>query len=213
MDIKNFPKVTIILRGYNYNQTETVINALIGSSINSVEITMNTKGSIDMISDFHRKYGDRIHIGAGTVTNLENVKRAVNAGAEFILSPVLLSREIINFCKENSVITIPGAMSPTEIYKSFEDGADIVKVFPAVECGSKFFKDVKAPLGELPLMAVGGINKENSREFLSNGADFLGIGSGVFNKEDILNENMAGLMNSLNEFEEKIGLEGVKNEW
>lgn len=204
MNIKNFPKVTIILRGYTYSQAETVIKALLQSKVNSVEITMNTENAIDMIHDFHEKYGDKIHIGAGTVTTLQNAKKAINAGAEFILSPVLLSKEIIDHCKENSVITVPGAMSPTEIYKSFEDGADIVKVFPAVECGSRFFKDVKAPLGELPLMAVGGVNKENAKEFFTKGADFLGIGSGVFNKDDILNENVEGLIKSLKEFEEKI---------
>jgi 2-dehydro-3-deoxyphosphogluconate aldolase/(4S)-4-hydroxy-2-oxoglutarate aldolase len=204
MDIKNFPKVTIILRGYNFDQVRTVMKALSQSSINSVEITLNTPGAIEMIKIFSKEFGSQLHIGAGTVTTLEQAKEAINAGVKFILSPVMLSKEIIDLCKEHSVITIPGAMTPTEIYKSFNDGADIVKVFPALSCSTRFFKDVKAPLGDLPLMAVGGVNMENSKEFLDNGADFLGIASGIFNKEDILSENIEGLMKSIRTFESKL---------
>ncbi|MBL4934651.1 bifunctional 4-hydroxy-2-oxoglutarate aldolase/2-dehydro-3-deoxy-phosphogluconate aldolase [Clostridium sp. YIM B02515] len=204
MDIKNFPKVTIILRGYNYNQARTVMKALVQSNIRAVEITMNTEGAVETISKLSKEFGDTMYVGAGTVTTVKQAEAAINAGAKFILSPVMLSKEIIDLCRENSVISVPGAMTPTEIYKSFEYGADIVKVFPAISCGTKFFKDVKAPLGELSLMAVGGVSKENAKDFFRDGADFLGIGSGVFNKEDIENENLEGLINSLKEFEEKI---------
>ncbi|ERI91780.1 KDPG and KHG aldolase [Clostridiales bacterium oral taxon 876 str. F0540] len=204
MDIKNFPKVTIILRGYNYNQAKTVMKALAQSNIRAVEITMNTEGALETISKLSKEFGDTMLIGAGTVTTMEQAKAAINAGAKFILSPVMLSKEIIDLCREKSVITVPGAMSPTEIYKSFEDGADIVKIFPAISCGTRFFKDVKAPLGNVPLMAVGGVSKENVKEFFKGGADFLGIGSGVFNKEDIESENLEGLIKSVKEFEEKI---------
>jgi len=204
MDIKNFPKVTIILRGYNYNQARTVMKALAQSSIRAVEITMNTEGALETISKLSKYFGDTMLIGAGTVTTMEQAKAAISAGAKFILSPVMLSKEIIDLCREKSVITVPGAMSPTEIYKSFEDGADIVKIFPAISCGTRFFKDVKAPLGNVPLMAVGGVSKENAKEFFKDGADFLGIGSGIFNKEDIESENFEGLIKSIKEFEEKI---------
>lgn len=204
MDIKNFPRVTIILRGYNYNQARTVMKALVQSNIRAVEITMNTEGALETISKLSKEFGDTMLIGAGTVTTMEQAKAAINAGAKFILSPVMLSKEIIDLCREKSVITVPGAMSPTEIYKSFEDGADIVKIFPAISCGTRFFKDVKAPLGNVPLMAVGGVSKQNAKEFFKDGADFLGIGSGIFNKEDIESENFEGLIKSVKEFEEKI---------
>ncbi len=204
MDIKNFPRVTIILRGYNYNQARTVMKALVQSNIRAVEITMNTEGALETISKLSKEFGDTMLIGAGTVTTMEQAKAAINAGAKFILSPVMLSKEIIDLCREKSVITVPGAMSPTEIYKSFEDGADIVKIFPAISCGTRFFKDVKAPLGNVPLMAVGGVSKENAKEFFKDGADFLGIGSGIFSKEDIESENFEGLIKSVKEFEEKI---------
>ncbi|MBX4264523.1 bifunctional 4-hydroxy-2-oxoglutarate aldolase/2-dehydro-3-deoxy-phosphogluconate aldolase [Clostridium estertheticum] len=205
MNMKNFPKITIILRGYNYSKVRTVMNALSGSSIKAVEITMNTPGAVEMISKLSSEFEGKILIGAGTVTTLEKAKVAIKAGAKFILSPVMLSKEIIDLCKENSVISVPGTMSPTEIYKSYTDGADIIKVFPATSCGSEFFKGVKAPLGDLLLMAVGGVTKNNAKEFLDNGANFLGIGSGIFNKEDIESENLQGLIKSISEFEKIIG--------
>lgn len=205
MNMKNFPKITIILRGYDYSKVRTVMSALSASSIKAVEITMNTPGAAEMISKLSSEFEGKILIGAGTVTNLQLAKVAIKAGAKFILSPIMLSKEIIDLCKENSVISVPGTMSPSEIYKSYKDGADIIKVFPATSCGSKFFKGVKAPLGNIPLMAVGGVTKENAKEFLDNGANFLGIGSGLFNKEDIESENFEGLIKSLSEFEKMIG--------
>lgn len=204
MDIKNFPKITIILRGYTFSQVRTVMKALSQTNIRSVEITLNTDGAIDMIREFSKEFGDTMTVGAGTVTNLKQAKEAITAGARFILSPVVLSKEIMDLCKEYSVISVVGAMTPSEISKSFEDGADIVKVFPAISCGTRYFKDVKAPLGDLPLMAVGGVNKENAAEFLANGANYLGIGSGIFKKEDVENENLQGLVESIKEFEGKL---------
>ncbi|WP_127836793.1 bifunctional 4-hydroxy-2-oxoglutarate aldolase/2-dehydro-3-deoxy-phosphogluconate aldolase [Clostridium prolinivorans] len=203
-DIKNFPKVTIILRGYSYSQVRTVMKALTQSTIKSVEITMNTQGAAEMIDKLSREFKDTMLIGAGTVTTMEQAKTAINAGAKFLLSPVMLSKEILDLCRESSIITVPGAMTPTEIYKSFQEGADIVKVFPATSCGTRYFKDIKAPLGNLQLMAVGGVTADNAKEFLNNGADFLGIGSGLFNKKDIENENIEGLLKSLKDFEKKI---------
>lgn len=205
MNNKNFPKVTIILRGYKFSQVRTIMKVLSESSVKSVEITMNTPSAVEMISKLSNEFGGTMNIGAGTVTTLEQAKDAIAAGAKFILSPTMLSKEIIDLCREHSVISVPGAMTPTEISRSFQDGADIVKVFPAISCGTRFFKDVKAPLGDLPLMAVGGVSKDNAKEFFKGGADFLGIGSGIFTKEDIINENVEGLSKSLREFEEKIG--------
>lgn len=118
------------------------MNALSGSSIKAVEITMNTPGAAEVISKLSSEFEGKILIGAGTVTTLEKAKVAIKSGAKFILSPVMLSKEIIDLCKENSVISVPGTMSPTEIYKSYKDGADIIKVFPATNCGSEFFKGV-----------------------------------------------------------------------
>lgn len=204
MDIKNFPKVTVILRGYTYSQIRTVVKNLVGTKLKSVEITMNTEDAINIINKISEEFGDSINVGAGTVTTYEEAEKSIKAGAKFLLSPTMFSKEIINLCKENNIVSVPGAYTPTEIKQSFDDGADIVKVFPAGTLGNKYLSDIQAPLGKLPLMVVGGVNSDNVSDYFKAGAEFAGIASGIFNKDDILNENEDGIKKSIEHFESKI---------
>ena len=200
MNVQEFPKITVILRGYSYKQIRLIVSILVKNGINSVEITMNTEKAAEIIKKIKTEFGEKILIGAGTVTTMEEAKEAVNAGATFILSPIMLEKEILNFCKSKKVITVPGAFSLTEIIQSFRDGADIVKIFPADRLGKKYISDITAPLGELPVMVVGGINRENVNDYFKSGAKYAGIASGIFNKEDILSENAENLEKSLKDF-------------
>ncbi|WP_027108065.1 bifunctional 4-hydroxy-2-oxoglutarate aldolase/2-dehydro-3-deoxy-phosphogluconate aldolase [Lacticigenium naphthae] len=206
MTESNFPKVTIILRGYNFEQVNTVIQLLEEENKQekyALEITLNSPDVFKTIKKISNKYGGKFHIGAGTVLNLEDTKRAIQSGAKFILSPIKLEKEVIKYCNNNNIIVVPAAMTPSEIVELKTNGADIIKVFPARTVGYKFFSDVQSPLGKLPLMAVGGITAENTYAFFENGASFVGIGSGIFNKEDIINQDIKNLKKSLNSFEEK----------
>ena len=204
MSVKDFPKVTVILRGYTYSQIRTVVKNLIGTELKAVEITMNTPGALDCIQKISEEFGDKILIGAGTVLTYEEAQQSIEAGAAFLLSPTVFSKEILDLCKEKGVVCVPGACSPSEIYRSFEDGADIVKVFPAARLGSKYLTDIQAPLGKLPLMVVGGVNTGNLEEYFRAGASYAGIASGIFNKDDILQENEVNLKESIKAIEEKI---------
>ena len=200
MKIEEFPKITVILRGYNYDQVRLITELLVKYGIKSLEITMNTENAFEIIKKIKEEFGKKIFIGAGTVINMENTKEAVKAGAEFILSPIMLEKEILEYCKSKEVLTVPGAFSPTEITESLRNGADIVKIFPAERMGSKYISDITAPLGELPLMVVGGINKNNVNDYFKKGAKYAGIASGIFEKEDILNEDREKLENTLKSF-------------
>lgn len=202
--MKDFSKVTVILRGYNYDETKTVMEALVQSNIRAVEITLNTEGALETIEKISKEYRDRVSIGAGTVKSLNDAKNAIKAGATFILTPIVVEKAVIDECKKNNVVSVIGAMSPTEVWWCYENGADIVKVFPAKSCGTSYIKDIKAPLGNIPIMAVGGVSKDNAKEFIKNGADYLGIGSSLFNKEDIENKDIANLVNTLKELEKEI---------
>ncbi len=199
MEIQNFPKVTVILRGYTYPQIRTVVKNLVGSKLCSVEITMNTPGALEAIEKISQEFGDSVMVGAGTVLTYEEAQASIGAGAAFLLSPTML-----DLCREKHVLSVPGAFSPTEIKKSFEDGADIVKVFPAARLGSRYLSDIAAPLGKMPLMVVGGIGTANVAEYFQAGASFAGIASGIFNKEDILNQNEEGIWKSICEMENKL---------
>ncbi len=206
MDIERFSKITIILRGYTYKETRTIVEALSKSKINSVEITMNTVGGKEILEKIIGEYGNRMSIGAGTVTNKKDLLDVIKIGAKFALSPVIWDKEMFDICRDNDVVSIPGAFTPSEIYQSFKLGADIVKIFPAGIATPKFFKDIMAPMGPLKLMAVGGVNEKNIAEFFANGASYAGIGSGIFTKEDVASENYAKLAERLKSLEIAAGL-------
>lgn len=121
-------------------------------------------------------------VGAGTVMDAVQVRAACSAGAKFVISPNV-SAEVISETKRNSMVSIPGALTPTEIARAYELGADIVKVFPAGVLGVEYFKAVRAPLKHIPLAAVAGITADNIRLFADAGACAFGISSTLFNKE------------------------------
>lgn len=205
MKKKEFPKVTVILRGYDYDQVNSVMEVLADKGEHfAVEVTLNSPDVFETIKRVADQFGESLFIGAGTVLDLEDAKKAIEAGAQFILSPIMLEKETFDYCKERGIKTIPAGMTPTEVYQLFQNGADIVKLFPATSMELSHFKAMKGPLGELPLMAVGGVNSHNTNDFLDGGASYVGIASGIFNKEDILSKNKSALTKSLEAFEERV---------
>lgn len=117
-------------------------------------------------------------VGAGTVTDADTARRAIDAGARFIVGPVF-RRAVIDACHERNVPAMPGCFTPTEILDAWEAGADIVKVFPSTSLGPAFIKDVRAPLPQLKLMPTGGVSIENAADWLRAGAVAVGIGSAL----------------------------------
>ncbi len=204
MKKEDFPKITVILRGYTHSQIRTVVKSLLGTVIKSVQITMNTPDAIEIIKSISKEFGNDILVGAGTVTTYEEADAAIAAGARFLLSPITFSKEIIELCKEQGVISVPAALTPSEIMQGIRDGADIIKLFPAGIMGAAYLKDIQAPLGKLPLMVVGGVNGSNVKEFFDAGAAYAGIGSGLFKKEDIISENLSGLKESVQKLAEQL---------
>ncbi|MBS5368807.1 MAG: bifunctional 4-hydroxy-2-oxoglutarate aldolase/2-dehydro-3-deoxy-phosphogluconate aldolase [Coprobacillus cateniformis] len=201
---QSFPKVTVILRGYRYESVRAVVKQMVGTKLQAVEITMNSDDAASTIQKIADEFGKGICVGAGTVMNLAQAKEAVEAGAQFVLSPVKLSKEIIDYCHAHGVITVPAAMTPSEIQELLENGADIVKVFPAARLTPQYIKDVMAPLGRIPLMVVGGINGLNAQDYFDAGARFAGIGSGIFDKKDIEDANEENLKKSILAFVQQI---------
>lgn len=198
MRIEEYPQLTVILRGYSYNEAMTIISCLAEYSNKlAVEVTTNNPDYLKIIKDAREKFDGQIHIGVGTVLELEQAKAAVKAGAEFMLGPCEFSSDIIKFAKEHNVLTVPAAFTSTEVKRMKEKGADIIKIFPAKIVSPDYFKQIQAPLGQLPLMAVGGISANNAYEFLKGGASYLGIGSSMFTKEDVRNHNKKGLKESI----------------
>ncbi len=199
-----FPKVTVILRGYNYDQVRTVVSCLVGSKLAAVEVAMNTPGAADIIRSISQEFGDELLVGAGTVISAERAHAAVGAGAAFALSPICFTQEIFDICKAASMITVPAAYSPSEVWQMIQMGADIVKLFPAARLGARYCADIQAPLGSLPLMVVGGVNADNCQEYFDAGATYAGIGSGIFHHEDIVAMDEEAIRASIKHFEQKV---------
>lgn len=200
MKINNFPKITVILRNYNYQQARKIVNLLKQSKINAVEIALNSKDGAKILQKLNAEFGRDILIGAGTVLSKNDVKIAAAAGARFVLSPIF-SETMIKQAKLEDLICIPGAYSPTEAYNADLLGADIVKLFPAADLSFNYFRALKPPLENLKLMAVGGINLKNAANFLANGADYLGIGSGILQRSQIEAGNYQSLIENIKELE------------
>ena len=196
--------MTVILRGYETKQVLTVVEQLVGTKVNSIEVASNSPHAMESIAAARKEFGAEVHVGAGTVKNAELARQAIAAGAEFMLSPIMFTQEIFDLAKEAGVITVPAAFSPTEIQKMIDMGADIVKVFPAGQLGPDYLKAVQAPLGKLPLMVVGGVNVANVQSYFDKGATYAGIGSGIFDPADIEACDAPKLAASIKKLEESV---------
>jgi 2-dehydro-3-deoxyphosphogluconate aldolase/(4S)-4-hydroxy-2-oxoglutarate aldolase len=160
------------------------------AGLTTVEITMNTPGAVDMIRHALAEHGDGLNIGAGTVCSASDLELALGAGAQFIVAPII-NEEVIVPCVQKNIPVFPGAYTPTEIYRAWKLGADMVKIFPATS--PNYIKEIKAPLGQIKVLPTGGINLDNFTNFLDAGASGLGMGSQLFDKKLIAGKNWKGL--------------------
>jgi 2-dehydro-3-deoxyphosphogluconate aldolase/(4S)-4-hydroxy-2-oxoglutarate aldolase len=157
------------------------IEHLFQVGIRLVEITMDTVGAVDVLKSLQSRVPSDALLGAGTVTDVVRAEAALAAGATFIVTPNL-NLDVIRIAREHGVAIMPGAMTPSEIWNAAAAGADYVKVFPASTLGPGFFRYIRGPFAEIPLMATGGVNLENARDFIAFGVDALGVGGALIPK-------------------------------
>lgn len=184
-------KIIAIIRGADPVDVLKIAEALYAGGIRLLEITMNSAEPLRVIREVAGHFGDRMTIGAGTVLDPDTLRKAVDAGARFILSPVM-DIEVIRTAIELGVVSIPGAYTATEIFTAYRNGADIVKVFPARS--PVYLKDIKGPLPQIRLMPTGGVTLENIADFHRAGAVSFGIGSALVDtKKKITEQYLAAL--------------------
>ena len=192
-NIELFEKAPIIgiMRNINEETVKSILPVYFKSGFNSLEITMNSTKAVEIIKSSVKEFPE-MNIGAGTVCTMEELDLACDAGASFIVSPIL-SIEIIKKSIERKVAIFPGALTPTEIFKAHSLGATAVKVFPITSFGPKYVKDLIAPLDNIKLIPVGGVSKNNVREFFENGSYGVGMASSLFSKNLISKNSMEEL--------------------
>ncbi|MFA7677162.1 MAG: bifunctional 4-hydroxy-2-oxoglutarate aldolase/2-dehydro-3-deoxy-phosphogluconate aldolase [Candidatus Omnitrophota bacterium] len=171
-----------ILRGVSNADIKPLAEVVAASGLKAVEVTMNTKDACSLIKTLAKSSQGSFVVGAGTVMDLEQAKKAFSAGARFIVSPILIT-EVVEFCHKNSLCVFPGAFSPQEIYRAWSFKPSMVKVFPAKFFGPGYIKEIKGPLDNIKLLACGGITSENITDFFRQGADAVAFGASIFRKE------------------------------
>jgi 2-dehydro-3-deoxyphosphogluconate aldolase/(4S)-4-hydroxy-2-oxoglutarate aldolase len=167
--------VVAIMRAKNSDQLLSAAQAVLAGGVKAIEVTMTTPGALDVIRQASSQFGSDVLFGVGSVLDPETARAAILAGAQFIVCPTL-NLKTIEVCNRYSVPIMPGAYTPTELLTAWEAGASIVKIFPASVGGPAYIKAVKAPLPQIRLAAVGGVNLDNTAEFIRAGTEVVGVG-------------------------------------
>jgi 2-dehydro-3-deoxyphosphogluconate aldolase / (4S)-4-hydroxy-2-oxoglutarate aldolase len=177
-----------VIRMSDAKKLRTVVESIREGGIDAIEITLTTPGALTILEEMAKSNNGAYHLGVGSVLNADTAQRAIDAGAQFVVSPVM-KPDIIRIAHRNDIPAVPGAFTPTEIFTAHELGADIVKVFPADVVGMAFFKAIKGPMPQLQLMPTGGVTLTNAGEWLIAGACAVGIGGALLDKKAIDEEN------------------------
>jgi 2-dehydro-3-deoxyphosphogluconate aldolase/(4S)-4-hydroxy-2-oxoglutarate aldolase len=172
------------VRLYSAEDALFAAEAICGSGIPIVEVTMTVPGAVEVIRELVRQ-NSGILVGAGTLFHVETARRCLDAGASFLTTPGL-NLEIVNFALGRGVVVFPGALTPTEIMAAWEAGPDFVKVFPCfANGGPRYIEALKRPFADVPLIASGGVNQGNAIAFIRAGAEALGIGRDLIHQDAI----------------------------
>jgi 2-dehydro-3-deoxyphosphogluconate aldolase/(4S)-4-hydroxy-2-oxoglutarate aldolase len=184
MDIARFKKLPIvgIMRGIKDEAVEPLVETCVSSGLETIEITMNTEGAKDLIIKAVRLAKKRLMIGAGTVIDMDTLKLALDSGATFIVMPVF-AEDVVGHCAKNKIPVFPGALTPQEIYKAWNSGATMVKVFPSGVFGPAYFREIKGPFNDIELLACGGVSPDNIGDYFASGANAVAFGASVFRRD------------------------------
>ncbi len=174
-----------VLRARNAAQAHAVVKAMIAGGVTVVEVTMTVPGALDVLMELKHEYGVKLLLGSGTVTTAAQAEATIEAGAEFVVSPSL-HLDVIAATKARNKLSIPGALTPTEVITAWEAGADFVKVFPCAAMGGpSYLKSLLAPFPQLRLIPTGGVTLQTAESYLRAGARALGVGSDLVNLDAI----------------------------
>lgn len=187
--------VVAIVRVGSAQEAVEVCGAIAKGGVKPIEVTMTVPGAIDAIKEFKSAMKSEVLVGAGTVLDPETARAVILAGAEFVVSPNL-NLKVIEVCHRYGKVVIPGTLTPTEILTAWEAGADIVKVFPAGALGPRYLRDIKGPFPQIRLTPTGGVNLENTPDFIRAGAVAVSVGTSLVDRKavserkyDIITEN------------------------
>lgn len=184
--------IVAILRGVEPARMVPLGRALLAAGVGAIEVTMNSDGALDGIKALRREMSGAIPVGAGTVMDGEAARRAVEAGAMFLLTPHL-AEDTLATAIALGVPAVVGTMTPTEAVRAYSLGAEMVKIFPAGTLGPNYFRELRGPLPHIRTMAVGGVNAGNAGDFIRAGAAAVGAGSQLVDQAAVASSDWAAV--------------------
>lgn len=170
--------VVAVLRANDPSRLPAIVEALVEAGVGAAEVTMTVPGAVECIRALASQVPAGFLLGAGTVTDADTVARVVDAGARFVVSPVL-RLDVLQAASARNVLGVPGCFSPTEVLTAWEAGARLIKVFPATALGPGYLKDLRGPFPEIVLMPTGGVTPDNVEAWIAAGARVVGVGTAL----------------------------------
>ena len=207
-------KVIAIARGFDDEQCVKLAEALYAGGIRMLEVTFDQSRpeyfpeTIKAIHAVKTQFAGKVIPGAGTVMTPKQVELAKEAGALYIISPDT-NEEVIRHTRKSCLVSLPGAMTPTEAAYAHRAGADMVKLFPIADLGAAYLSAVKAPLKHIEFLAVGGVSPENIRDFIKAGAVGAGVGGLLTRKELVENEEFEKITRLARQYVENVNVERI----
>ena len=195
--------VIAIMRARNADQLLEAAEGVLSGGVLAIEVTMTTPGAIDVIRQAVARFGEEVLFGVGSVLDPETARAAMLAGAQFVVCPTL-NLKTIAICKRYSIPVIPGAYTPTELLTAWEAGASLVKVFPASIGGPTYIKAIKAPLPQIKLAAVGGVDLTTTADFIRSGVEVVGVGGELVNQKLLDARDFATITERARRFREEV---------
>lgn len=174
--------VIAVMRAHDSEGLLAAAEALLEAGVRALEVTMTTGGALALVEAARRRFGDQILFGVGSVLDAETARAAILAGAEFVVAPTL-KRETIAVGNRYGIPVVPGCYTATECLTAWEQGASLLKLFPAMVGGPAYLKALLAPLPQLEIVPVGGVEQENTADFIRAGATAVGVGSYLINQQ------------------------------
>lgn len=170
--------IVAVVRTSSAETAQKALRAVLKGGVIAVEVTFTVPNAVDVIRHASQSLPDGAILGAGTVTNADKCRSAIDAGAQFIVAPNT-DIETIRLANERGIVVIPGALTPTEVVDAVNAGADAVKIFPASAVGPSYIKALRGPLPDVLYCPTGGVEIDNIAEYIAAGADFCGIGGSL----------------------------------
>lgn len=195
--------VVAIIRASGSDELIDVVNALRQGGVTCIEVTMTTPNALEVIRQARQAVGDSAAIGVGSVLDAETARAAILAGAQFVVAPIC-DLDTIEMCKRYAAPVCPGCMTPTEVVRAFQAGAEIVKVFPTSTLGPQFLKDLRGPLPQIKLLPTGGVNLDTVADFIQAGATAVGVGSALVTKKALKERDFASIKATAAEFLKRV---------